>query len=114
MRNRRPISGPWAKLTCLGIIAVMLASCGGDQEAGEDSAEIRGTSVYTVNYPLQYMTQRIAGDHLSVTFPMSEEGDPAFWNPSAEDVTAFQQADLILRNGADYAQWTVNTTLPES
>jgi hypothetical protein len=26
-------------------------------------------TVYVVNYPLQYFTQRIGGDHVSVVFP---------------------------------------------
>jgi zinc transport system substrate-binding protein len=68
--------------------------------------------VYTVNYPLQYFAQRIAGEHAEVAFPAPGDVDPAFWQPSAEDVAAYQQADLILLNGAGYAKWIRRVSLP--
>jgi len=68
--------------------------------------------VYTVNYPLQYFAQRIAGDHADVIFPAPADGDPAFWQPSIDIIAAYQQADLILLNGADYAKWINRAALP--
>ena len=70
--------------------------------------------VYTVNYPLQYFAQRIAGDHADVIFPVPAGIDPAFWQPDAETITRFQDADLILLNGAGYAKWTGRASLPRS
>ncbi|MEA2079366.1 MAG: metal ABC transporter substrate-binding protein [Pseudomonadota bacterium] len=69
-------------------------------------------SVYTVNYPLQYFAQRIAGEHAAVTFPPPGDADPAFWQPSVEIITGYQQADLVLLNGADYAKWVDRVSLP--
>lgn len=69
-------------------------------------------TVYTVNYPLQYFAQRIAGEHAEVVFPAPADEDPAFWMPDAETVAAYQKADLILLNGADYAKWTKKVSLP--
>jgi zinc transport system substrate-binding protein len=68
--------------------------------------------VYTVNYPLQYFAQRIAGDYADVTFPVPAGIDPAFWQPDAEAIAGFQAADLILLNGAGYAKWTSRASLP--
>jgi len=68
--------------------------------------------VYTVNYPLQYFAQRIAGDRAKVVFPAPPNVDPAFWQPDAQTVVAYQGADLILLNGAGYAQWIDRVTLP--
>jgi zinc transport system substrate-binding protein len=70
-------------------------------------------TVYTVNYPLAYFAERIGGEHVRVTFPAPPDGDPAGWLPSGEEIAAFQQADLILLNGAGYAGWTGQATLPE-
>jgi zinc transport system substrate-binding protein len=39
---------------------------------------------------------------------------PAFWQPDEAAVTAFQNADLILMNGATYSKWADKVTLPES
>lgn len=69
-------------------------------------------TVYTVNYPLQYFAQRIAGDHARVIFPAPAGEDPAFWRPDAETVNRYQRADLILLNGAGYAKWADNVSLP--
>ena len=70
--------------------------------------------IYTVSYPLAYFAERIAGDLATVTFPAPSDVDPAFWMPDAEDIAAYQGADLILLNGADYAKWLNKVSLPRS
>ncbi|MGI9316738.1 MAG: metal ABC transporter substrate-binding protein, partial [bacterium] len=70
--------------------------------------------VYTVSYPLAYFAERIAGDHANIVFPVPADLDPAFWNPNAAIINQFQQADLILLNGASYAKWVDNVSLPRS
>ena len=69
-------------------------------------------TIYTVNYPLQYFAQRIAGEHAQVIFPGPADEDPAFWMPDTETIRRYQQADLILLNGAGYAKWTKRVSLP--
>jgi len=71
-------------------------------------------NIYTVNYPLAYFAERIAGDLAVVTFPAPPDVDPAFWMPDQETIAAYQGADLILLNGADYAKWTARVSLPRS
>ncbi len=70
--------------------------------------------VYVVNYPLHYFAGRIAGDLVDVVFPVPPGEDPAFWWPDAEAVSGYQQADLILLNGAGYAKWVNRVSLPRS
>ncbi|MHC4590846.1 MAG: metal ABC transporter substrate-binding protein [Planctomycetota bacterium] len=41
-------------------------------------------------------------------------GDPAFWEPDAGTIEMYQEADLILLNGAGYAAWTEMASLPLS
>ena len=69
-------------------------------------------NIYTVNYPLAYFAQRIAGNQAKVVFPAPSNVDPAFWQPDLETIRAYQQADLILLNGAGYAKWVARTSLP--
>ena len=71
-------------------------------------------NIYTVNYPLAYFAERIVGELATVTFPAPPNVDPAFWMPDPETITAYQGADLILLNGADYAKWTAKVSLPRS
>jgi putative ABC transport system permease protein len=75
------------------------------------SAGIR-TRVAVVNYPLAYFTRRIAGDRVEIIFPVPREEDPAFWKPREDDIRQYQQADLILLNGAEYEKWLPAAVLP--
>ena len=71
-------------------------------------------TVYAVNAPLAAFAERLAGDHAEVVMPVPPGRDPAFWRPSIADISAVQSADLILLNGAGYAQWTTKTSLPRA
>jgi len=70
--------------------------------------------IYTVNYPLAYFAERIAGDAVVVHFPVPPGEDPAYWQPNSDEIAAYQKADLVLLNGADYAKWVETVTLPTS
>jgi zinc transport system substrate-binding protein len=91
------------------------ASAGEVGEAGvELGAEGSTLLVYTVSYPLAYFAERIGRDLVRVEFPAPPDVDPASWSPGPETVAAYQEADLILANGAGYASWTDRVSLPSS
>ena len=94
---------------CLAVAYALLPSFSVAAEKASDKL-----SIYTVNYPLQYFAERIAADHAIVTFPAPAEGDPAYWTPDKKTISAYQNADLILLNGAHYAKWLEKVTLPAS
>jgi len=100
-----------------GLFALaFLASCS-HSPSGPDAATPRATgpvTIYTVNYPLQYFAQRLGGQHVKVVFPAPADTDPALWTPSPAIIAGYQSADLILLNGASYAQWTRTVSLPPS
>ena len=72
--------------------------------------------VAAVAYPLQYFTQRIAGDHLNVEFPVGHSPSQPNWQPPASAITVLQDADLIITNGpgAEYADWLSRVSLSPS
>jgi len=70
--------------------------------------------VYVANYPLAYFVERIGGPVVEVRFPAAVSGDPAYWQPIPEDITAMQASELIVLNGASYEQWLANVSLPAS
>lgn len=70
--------------------------------------------VYTVNYPLQYFAEAIGGDELEIVFPAPPDVDPADWAPDVDTLLDYQAADLILLNGAGYAEWTKGVYLARS
>jgi zinc transport system substrate-binding protein len=101
------------------VVAVWLGGCsdGGDKttdDAARVAQDSRKPVVYVVNYPLHYFASRIAGDLVDVQFPAPAEIDPAFWKPGAGSVNRYQNADLILLNGATYAKWVPQVSLPNS
>ncbi len=97
----------------IGVLSISLSCNQADQgsQAGSHQSS-RRPQIYVVNYPLQYFAQRIAGDAADVVFPAPPGEDPAFWKPDAEAIQKYQQADLILLNGATYAKWLQTATLP--
>ena len=70
--------------------------------------------VYTVNYPLAYFAERIAGESVKVVFPVPPDVDPAIWSPDAETIADYQLTDLVLLNGGGYAGWLQRATLSQS
>jgi zinc transport system substrate-binding protein len=110
MIPRRPLTRPnmssirWLLTFILLIVGVSV----------QNSDAAGPLNVYVVNYPLKYFAERIGGDHVRVKFPVAADVDPAYWNPDLADIAAYQQADLILLNGAGYAKWVANVSLPRS
>jgi zinc transport system substrate-binding protein len=101
------------------LIALGALACAEEEAVPEAAqpvqvAEEEPISVYAVNYPLQYFAQRIGGPRVEVDYPGPADEDPAYWFPGPEAILAFQGADLILLNGADYARWISRVTLPEA
>jgi len=107
---------------CCAVLAVTFLGCGGGEaekspspvaSTGSEAARER-LSVYVVNYPLAYFAERIGGAAVEVVFPAPAGEDPAYWSPDVEIVARYQQADLILLNGAGYAKWVEKVSLPMS
>ena len=97
------------------IVSLLFASVGCTSRSSEERRREPETfTVYAVNYPLAYFAERLAPAGVEVVLPVARDVDPAFWRPSPEEIVAFQQADLILLNGAGYAGWTKTATLPKS
>ncbi len=97
-------------------LMLFLLGCAGEQEGETASApkENDRPLVYAANYPLKYFAERISTPLVEVRFPVPADVDPAFWNPTPEDVQALQKADLVLLNGASYESWLKNVSLPTS
>jgi zinc transport system substrate-binding protein len=110
-----------ARLLVLGgCLLLGLTGCGGEDASDETAgrtpevAESGPIVIYAVNYPLAYFAARIGGDDVDVKLPVPPDEDPAYWNPNADEIAAFQSADIILLNGAGYASWTEKASLPRS
>ncbi len=98
------------------VAACLVAAWSGCRDTGRPEASPPAPellSVYVVHYPLQYFAERIGGELVEVHFPASAGADPAEWRPDEATVRRYQEADLVLLNGADYARWVRQVSLPE-
>lgn len=97
-------------LWCFTIVG--LSACGDSGTNKTPRNQRSKPLVHTVNYPLFYVAERIAGDLAEIRFAAPADLDPAFWDPSDETIAEMQNADLLLMNGATYAKWAEKVSLP--
>ena len=100
------------------LLTAIMFSCGCNTPKKKSKKNDSGKTmrVVAVSYPLQYLAQRIAGDKVTVEFPVPEGEDPREWSPSVSQIQELQSADLVIANGpgAEYAKWLVRVSLLDS
>ncbi len=101
-------------LRALAVLLLVSCSDAGEPAAPAPAAESGLLSVWAVSYPLAYFAERIGGEHVAVTFPAPAGVDPADWSPAPDVIARYQEADLILLNGAGYAGWVARASLPRA
>ncbi|MHC4470918.1 MAG: metal ABC transporter solute-binding protein, Zn/Mn family [Planctomycetota bacterium] len=95
------------------LLAVLLGLMGcGD---GEPVVTPAGRPVVmTTFYPTTYFAERIGGSVVEVVCPVPEDEDAIFWKPDEETIRRYQEADLIVINGAEFEKWVLVTSLPNA
>jgi zinc transport system substrate-binding protein len=63
-------------------------------------------------YPLAYMAKTIGGNEVEVTTLIPPGLEPHSWQPSAGDLVACSDADIIIYNGAGLDSWLRDDILP--
>jgi len=79
------------------LIATVLAGCQG--ETTETSQENDKLSIYSTVYPLQYFTERIGGDLVSVNSIYPNGADEHSFEPSQKDMIDLADSDLFFYIG---------------
>lgn len=96
---RRSIS-----LLTMFIVLLSAVACG---DAGHgDSGNVR---IVTTIYPLQYFATRIAGDRAQVTNLVPPGVEPHDFEPTAGDLRAITNADVLIYNGLGFEEWLDRT-----
>ncbi len=102
------------KVTAGGILMWVLVLLAGCAEVREQSpADEASWRVIATNFPLHTFATALAPDGVEVFFPVPADIDPAFWEPTAEDIGKMHQAQLLVLNGATYEKWRQWASLPE-
>ena len=90
-------------LFLLSIVAVMLAACGGDdnattgQETNKQSPD--KLSIYTTVYPLQYFAERIGGEYVDVSSIYPPGANEHTFEQTQKDMMTLADADLFFYIG---------------
>ena len=94
-------------------LLILLTACG-DEPRIAAPERIGPPVVYASFSPLAYFAGRIAGDLAEVVCPLPADADPITWQPDADAIRRFQEADLILLNGANFEKWPSAVSLPDN
>lgn len=70
--------------------------------------------VLTTFYPTTYFAQRIAGGLVPVRTALPDGEDPIFWQPGADEMVQYQNARLVVTNGAEFEKWVARAPLPRA
>lgn len=88
----------------------LLAGCGGSVSPSASTAPssepgTKTLSVIASFYPIYDFAQKIGGDRVTVTNMIPAGTEPHDWEPAASDITALEQADVFVYNGAGMEHW---------
>ncbi|WP_298865703.1 metal ABC transporter substrate-binding protein [uncultured Gimesia sp.] len=93
----------------------MLYACQQKPQEGTRLAEEKQSPVIVVvNYPLEFIVKSLVGPDVKVLNPVPPGSDPETWFPNDEIIQTIQEADLIVTNGANFADWVKKLSLPRS
>ncbi|MCZ9342010.1 zinc ABC transporter substrate-binding protein, partial [Streptomyces sp. TRM76130] len=93
--RRRPISGiAVAAVTALGLGT--LSACSGDGDGTEASGGGGKLDVVASFYPMQYLAERIGGDHVTVTTLTEPGQEPHDLELSTKQTAEMSEADAVL------------------
>jgi len=109
-RNRT--AGTW-RAVAIAAIAGVAVSCSSGAPSGRTGKDRAKPVIYTTFYPTTYFAQTIGGDAVDVVCPCPADEDAIFWTPDRETIAAYQGADLIVINGAQFEKWVLASVLPD-
>jgi zinc transport system substrate-binding protein len=75
----------------------------------EDDDRIKIVATF---YPLAFFSERIGGEHVSVTTLIPHNTEVHAWQPSVADIVATDEADILLYNGVELDHWFEEDILP--
>ncbi|MBD8068559.1 metal ABC transporter solute-binding protein, Zn/Mn family [Bacillus sp. PS06] len=80
--------------TLIMIISIFLSGCSEEQSVSDDKI-----SIYTTIYPLEFFTEKIGGEHISVSSIIPPGADAHTFEPTARTMTQIAEADGFIYTG---------------
>lgn len=108
-RKRSSLVRVLALLTVFTLLPVLLTGCGTAAQGGADAAsaatDATQMTVYTSFYPMYDFASKIGGDKIVLHNMVPSDSEPHTWEPSPSDITALENADVFIYNGAGMEHW---------
>ncbi len=89
--------------------SIFLTGCNDDNNAANKPNENQ-LSIYTTVYPLQYMTEKIGGDHVTVSSIYPAGVDEHTFEPTQKDIINIAESDLFYYIGYNLEGFVNNVT----
>ena len=96
-------------ITTILIIALLITATSAFFSTKQQTSKLQVAASF---YPLAFFSQEIGGEQVQVTQLAPSNTEIHTWEPSASDITAAEDADVIVYNGAGIDQWMQNELLP--
>ena len=96
-------SAMWLALAAMAASALFVSACSATTTVPR--APDRRMSIVVTIYPLQYFAQRIGGDHAVVRTLVPVGAEAHGFAPTARDMVALAEADLVVTNGLRLEPW---------
>lgn len=97
----------------VGTIAVASLTIGGIlYYSGENTSDDGKVKVVATFYPLAYFSREIGGDYVNVMQLVPSNTEIHAWQPSAMDIVAADEADILVYNGGGADRWFEQDILP--
>lgn len=91
------------------MVTILIAAASAFHTPAQQTGKLQVVASF---YPLAFFTQEIGGEHMQVTQLVPSNTEIHNWEPSAQDITAAEKADIVVYNGAGLDQWMQNEILP--
>ncbi|WP_071393762.1 metal ABC transporter solute-binding protein, Zn/Mn family [Bacillus tuaregi] len=86
-------------LTAILTVSLFLAGCGDKQAETGNTDDNKPLTAYTTVYPLQFFTEEIGGEHVSVETIYPPGADEHTFEPTQKDMIKLAESDLFLYVG---------------
>ncbi|WP_232699046.1 metal ABC transporter substrate-binding protein [Brevibacillus daliensis] len=97
----------WGVMLGLASIALLASGCGQNNSdlTGGQLGDDGKLAIYTTLYPLQYVTERIGGEHATVTNVVPPGVEAHDFEPTAKELVRISKGDLLVYNGGGFEAW---------
>lgn len=102
------------KIFVTGVIIIVLGSAvtAASPSIFKEEREVEKLKVVTTFYPLTFFAQQIGGEEVTVKQLIPNNMEAHSWQPSFSDISAVDEADVIIFNGASLDNWLEYDILP--